>query len=58
MFIAQTMSGPDSDDMPAAPQNAPAMQPDLSSKEAAARSGREMAENIKADMKRTLKRAE
>tara|TARA_R110001583_G_scaffold749_6_gene6898 strand:+ start:1695 stop:2051 length:357 start_codon:yes stop_codon:yes gene_type:complete len=58
MFIAQTMSGPGNDDMPAAPEKAPVMQPDLSSREAAARSGKEMAENLKADMKRTLKRAE
>ena len=58
MFIAQTMSGPGNDDMPDAPERPPVMQPDLSSKEAAIKSGNEMAENLKKQMKRTLKRAE
>jgi len=58
MFIAQSMAGPSNDDMPPAPESKPAMQPDLSSVEAAARSGKKMAEDLKKDMKRTLKRTE
>jgi|TARA_R100000781_G_C4079418_1_gene127188 hypothetical protein len=60
MFIAQSMAGPGNDDMPAAPSTpSPTMnvKPDLSSVESASKSGKEMAESIKKDMKRSLKRA-
>ena len=58
MFIAQSMAGPNDDDMPQAPQSTSNIKPDLSSKEAAVKSGNDMAENLKKQMKRTLKRTE